>query len=64
MASTQQHSEDQPAKLTWRQIRERIEQAGVSDTDEIDCIEISWGTLDQLSFTKDQDFGWQIRQSC
>ncbi|MBI3771867.1 MAG: hypothetical protein HY272_04105 [Gammaproteobacteria bacterium] len=64
MAVSKLHIEDQPAKLTWREIRERIEQAGVSDADEIDCIEISWGTLDQLSFTKDQDFGWQIRQSC
>lgn len=53
-----------PQKMTWREIRDVIERAGVKDNDEIDCIEISWGRPDQLSLTKDEDFGWQIRQGC
>ncbi|HHJ81233.1 MAG TPA: hypothetical protein ENJ65_06325 [Candidatus Tenderia electrophaga] len=60
---------DKPAaaktsKFTWQQVRQLIEQAGVQDDDEIDCIEISWGTTDQIKLRKDKDFGWQIRQSC
>ena len=51
-------------KFTWQQVRQLIEQAGVQDDDEIDCIEISWGTSDQVKLNKDEDFGWQIRQSC
>ena len=51
-------------KFTWQQVRQLIEQAGVKDDDEIDCIEISWGTTDQVKLNKDEDFGWQIRQSC
>ncbi len=52
------------SKFTWQQVRQLIEQAGVQDDDEIDCIEISWGTTDQVKLKKDKDFGWQIRQSC
>ena len=50
--------------MTWREVREAVERAGVADDDEIDSIEISWGTSDQLVLTKDEDFGWQIRQGC
>lgn len=52
------------SKFTWREIRRMIEEAGVQDDDEIDCIELSWGTVDQVNLTKDEDFGWQIRQGC
>jgi hypothetical protein len=51
-------------KFTWREIRRIIEEAGVQDDDEIDCIEISWGTAEDLKLNKDDDFGWQIRQGC
>ena len=51
-------------KFTWQEVRRLIEAAGVQDDDEIDCIEISWGTIDQVKLNKDEDFGWQIRQSC
>jgi hypothetical protein len=51
-------------KFTWREIRQLVEEAGVQDDDEIDCIEISWGTADQVKLKKDEDFGWQIRQGC
>jgi len=53
-----------PSKFTWKEVRRMIEAAGVQDEDEIDCIEISWGTSDQVKLNKDEDFGWQIRQSC
>ena len=53
-----------PTKFTWKEVRRLIEAAGVQDEDEIDCIEISWGTADQVKLNKDEDFGWQIRQSC
>ena len=52
------------SKFTWKEVRRLIEEAGVQDDDEIDCIEISWGTIDQVKLNKDEDFGWQIRQSC
>ena len=58
------HKEAVRSKMTWREIRETIERAGVRDGDEIDCIEISWGTSEQLVLSKDEDFGWQIRQGC
>lgn len=51
-------------KFTWKEVRQLIEEAGVQDSDEIDCIEISWGTSDQVKLNKDEDFGWQIRQGC
>lgn len=51
-------------KFTWAEVRNMIESAGVKDDDEIDCIEISWGTTEQVKLKKDNDFGWQIRQSC
>jgi len=54
----------QSTKFTWREIRRMVEEAGVQDDDEIDCIEISWGTADQVKLNKDEDFGWQIRQGC
>lgn len=47
-------------KLTWQEIKELIEQAGVKNGDEIDRIDISWGSIEELSCNKDEDFGWQI----
>ena len=58
------HAQLHPSKFTWREVRRLIEDAGVQDDDEIDCIEISWGTTDQVKLYKDEDFGWQIRQNC
>lgn len=61
----QPSNKSKPApKITWGELRQLMQQAGVQDDDEIDCIEISWGTADQLNFVRDEDFGWQIRQSC
>lgn len=48
-------------KLTWGEVKDMIESAGVRDTDEIDSIDISWGALDQFAATKDEICGWRIR---
>lgn len=47
-------------KMTWAEIKELIEKAGVRDSDEIDKIDISWGSVEHLECRKDEDFGWRI----
>ena len=51
-------------KLTWKDIKALAEEAGIHDDDEIDCIELSWGTTEDVTLIKDEDFGWRISQSC
>ena len=54
-------SEDRAtSKLTWKQFKELCEQQGVRDEDELDIIDISWGSVDYFEAKKDEDFGWQI----
>ncbi len=48
-------------KLTWYELKRLIESAGVQGDDEIDKIDISWGSIEELECRKDEDFGWQIR---
>ena len=48
-------------KLTWGEIRAMIEAAGVKPADEIDKIDVSWGSVDEFTCNKDDVFGWQIR---
>jgi len=48
------------SKLTWKQFKELCEQQGVCDNDELDIIDISWGSVDYFEAKKDEDFGWQI----
>ena len=48
-------------KLTWQEIKALIESSGVRAEDEIDKIDISWGSVEELECKKDEDFGWQIR---
>lgn len=56
-----QSSEDStPTKLTWKQFKELCEQQGIQDNDELDIIDVSWGSLEYFSAKKDEDFGWQI----
>jgi hypothetical protein len=56
-----QASEIQKAsKLTWKEFKELCEQQGVQDNDELDIIDISWGSLEYFEAKKDEDFGWQI----
>lgn len=47
-------------KLTWEEIKRLIEAAGVQADDEIDKIDISWGSIEELDCSKDEDFGWRI----
>ncbi len=48
------------SKLTWKQFKELCEQQGIKDDDELDIIDISWGSLEYFNARKDEDFGWQI----
>ena len=48
-------------KLTWQELKNLIESYGVQADDEIDKIDISWGSIEELECRKDEDFGWQIR---
>ena len=48
-------------KLTWGEILQLIENAGVDSSDEIDKIDISWGSIEEFTCSKDEVFGWQIR---
>jgi hypothetical protein len=48
------------SKLTWKEFKELCEQQGIQDNDELDIIDISWGSLEYFEAKKDEDFGWQI----
>ena len=50
----------QERKLTWQEIRDMIEKSGVRPDDEIDRIDISWGSPDDFECIKDEVFGWRI----
>lgn len=47
-------------KMTWQEIKELIEKSGVQPGDEIDRIDISWGSIDDFECNKDDIFGWRI----
>ena len=47
-------------KITWGELKKLLEQAGINESDEIDAIDISWGSIDDVKCEKDEDFGWQI----
>ncbi len=47
-------------KITWRELKQACEAAGIKDDDPIDIIEVAWGSPDELKCVKDEDFGWQI----
>ena len=47
-------------KMTWSELKRLIEEAGVKDNDEIDKIDISWGSSEHFECRKDEDFGWRI----
>jgi hypothetical protein len=49
-----------PTKLTWKKFKELCEQQGIQDNDELDIIDISWGSVEYFEAKKDEDFGWQI----
>ena len=47
-------------KLTWQDLKNLIESSGVQAKDEIDKIDISWGSIEEFECNKDEDFGWRI----
>lgn len=47
-------------KMTWQEIKELIEDSGVKPGDEIDRIDISWGSVEEFECDKDDIFGWRI----
>ena len=47
-------------KITWKELKEHCEAAGIQDNDAIDLISITWGNPNDLICKKDEDFGWQI----
>jgi len=51
-------------KITWQQLKEVCEQAGIQDADQLDTVHITWGKVDALKCTRDDDFGWQIILDC
>lgn len=53
-----QHAE--ALKITWRDLKQACERAGVKDEDTLDAVQITWGSSNQLKCNKDEDFGWQI----
>lgn len=47
-------------KLTWAEIKNLIENSGVKPDDEIDRIDISWGSIEKFECNQDDIFGWRI----
>ena len=47
-------------KITWGDLKKFVETTGITDNDEIDSIDITWGKMDKLKATFDDDFGWKI----
>ena len=56
-----QASDKKDGKITWGELKQLAETMGVQDNDEIDAIDISWGSIEDVKCEKDEDFGWQIR---
>ena len=50
----------QERKMTWKELKDLIEKSGVKPGDEIDRIDISWGSIDEFQCNKDDIFGWRI----
>lgn len=51
---------DNRGKVTWGDLKQALEQAGVQDHDEIDRIDLGWGNPNHIKVVHDDDFGWQI----
>lgn len=52
--------EQEQLKITWKDLKTACERAGIQDDDPIDVIHVAWGSQEDLTCTKDEDFGWQI----
>lgn len=51
-------------KITWKDLKDACERAGVQDNDTLDMVHITWGDAKHLKCSKDADFGWQIQLDC
>ncbi len=60
MQTNQEISGRPKKKLTWGQLKNLLESAGILNDDEIDTISISWGKIEEMEIKKDEIFGWQI----
>lgn len=47
-------------KISWKEFKDLVENAGVKNDDEIDSIDVAWGDAHDFEITYDADFGWQI----
>lgn len=47
-------------KVTWGELKKMMDKAGVNDEDEIDRIDLSWGSHEEITIEWDDDFGWQV----
>ena len=47
-------------KVTWGELKKLMEEAGVADNDELDRIDLSWGSTEDITISWDDDFGWQV----
>lgn len=47
-------------KITWGELKQLVEKTGISENDEIDRIDIAWGSIDELKISYDDDYGWQV----
>lgn len=52
--------EKKQEKITWKQFKNLVENAGVKDDEEIDSIDVAWGDEKDFEIKYDDDFGWQI----
>ncbi len=57
-------SPSEELKITWRDLKNACEQAGVQDEDTLDVVHVTWGNAKHLTCNKDKDFGWQILLDC
>ena len=47
-------------KFTWKEFKELCELHGITDSDIVDDIDISWGKREYFRCEKDEVFGWKI----
>ncbi len=60
--NTERH--DEGPKITWKELKEACERAGMKDNNPLDVVYITWGSAGHLKCNKDADFGWQILLDC
>ena len=56
-------AQHESGRITWQELKDMCENAGVRDNDLIDFVDVAWGEAQLLKCQKDVDFGWQIKLS-